>query len=323
MDMHPTIIPKGTIIAGFAGIGKTTASLKYDNVIDLESSNYFFDLPENLTIDDYEKLKGDTSRVPNTNGLSEYIDAIIEAQKKYDYVLIALFPNLIQELNNRNIDVQIVLPNISDKIQYKRRYKDRGNQQSWVDNMINSWDDYLKPDSPKFITNSLNLKNPIKEPIILRTLNPTSDQFALQESLSAIIAGNVRFKPEYLIKSLKTSVKDIFDIKINHRPAYDSYIVLNYLFNKLPDGKESYHQITIDLTPLANQKPGAQERDVEIVLKKIVNHQTDYNDFAPRYRYFKIRSDDDLDKLVQFVTTIVFKDVQFTNTLKVMNMNLL
>ena len=28
-------IPKGTIISGFAGIGKTTAALKYDNVIDL------------------------------------------------------------------------------------------------------------------------------------------------------------------------------------------------------------------------------------------------------------------------------------------------
>ena len=37
-----TIIPKGTIIAGFAGIGKTTAALRYDNVIDLESSHYFF-----------------------------------------------------------------------------------------------------------------------------------------------------------------------------------------------------------------------------------------------------------------------------------------
>lgn len=182
-------------------------------------------------------------------------------------MLIALFPNLIQELNNRNIDVQIVLPNISDKVQYKRRYKDRGNQQSWIDNMINSWDDYLKPDSPKFITNSLNLKNPIKEPIILRTLNPTSDQFALQESLSAIINGNVRFKPEYLIGSLKTLLKNI-DINIRHIPYHESEIVLTYLHNTLPENKESWHQVTIDLTPLANQKPGAKERDVEIVLEK-------------------------------------------------------
>jgi hypothetical protein len=323
MDMYPTIIPKGTIIAGFAGIGKTTASLKYDNVIDLESSNYFFDLPENLTIDDYEKLKGDASRVPNPNGLSKYVDAIINAQKKYDYVFIALFPALIQELNQRNIDVQIVLPDISDKVHYKRRYKDRGNQQSWIDNMVTSWDDYLNPDSPKFITNSLNLKNSMKEPIILQTLNPTSEQFAVRESLSSIIAGNMRFKPEYLIKALKTSVKDIFDIKINHYPAYDSYIVLNYLFDTLPDGKESYHQITIDLTPLANQKPGATERDVEIILEKIVNHQTDYNDFAPRYRYFKINSDNDLDKLVRVVTTLVFKDVHFTRTLDINHMELL
>lgn len=42
-------IPKGTIISGFAGIGKTTAALKYDNVIDLESSQFFFELPDNLT----------------------------------------------------------------------------------------------------------------------------------------------------------------------------------------------------------------------------------------------------------------------------------
>lgn len=322
MNIHPTIIPKGTIIAGFAGIGKTTASLKYDNVIDLESSNYFFDLPENLTIDDYEKLKGDTSRVPNPDGLSKYVDAIIEAQKKYDYVLIALFPNLIQELNNRNIDVQIVLPDISDKVHYKRRYKDRGNKQTWIDNMVNSWDDYLNPDSPKFITNALNLKNPMKEPIILRTLNPTSDQFTLRESLSAIIAGNVRFKPEYLIDSLKTLLKDI-DINIKHIPYHESEIILTYLHNTLPKDKESWHQVTIDLTPLANQKPGAKERDVEIVLEKIVNHQTDYNDFAPRYRYFEINSDDDLNKLTQFIATLIIKDVQFTNTLKVMNMNLL
>lgn len=158
-------IPKGTIVSGFAGIGKTTAALKYDNVIDLESSQFFFQLPENLTKDDYEKLKGDTSRQPNPNGLSDYIDVIIEAQKQYDYVCIAMFPQLIQELNNRNIEVQIVVPDINDKFHYEKRYKDRGNQTNWINNMIKNWDAFVDPNSPHFITNSL--KNPIKTPIIL------------------------------------------------------------------------------------------------------------------------------------------------------------
>ena len=163
-------IPKGTIISGFAGIGKTTAALEYDNVIDLESSKFFFKLPDNLTIEEYEKLKGDNSRQINPNGLSEYVDAIIQAQKKYDYVLIAMFPDLIKELNDRQIDVQIVLPNINDKNYYKDRYQNRGNSDTWIKNMLTSWDSYLDPDSPDFITNGIKLKNPIKEPIILNTL---------------------------------------------------------------------------------------------------------------------------------------------------------
>ena len=160
-------IPKGTIISGFAGIGKTTAALKYDNVIDLESSKFFFELPNNLTNKHYEKLKGDSSRPINPNGLSDYVDAIIQSKDKYDYILIAMFPALIEELNKRNIDVQIVLPHIDDVVTYKRRYKDQGNNINWIDNMIKNWNAFLDPKSPDFITNNKNLKNPIKEPIIL------------------------------------------------------------------------------------------------------------------------------------------------------------
>ena len=110
-----TIIPKGTIIAGFAGIGKTTAALRYDNVIDLESSHYFFQLPSNLELEEYEKLKGDCNRVQNPNGMNDYINAIIQAKETYDYVLIALFPTLIEELNKRDIDIQISILNIIKK----------------------------------------------------------------------------------------------------------------------------------------------------------------------------------------------------------------
>ena len=196
-------IPKGTIISGFAGIGKTTASLKYDNVIDLESSKFFFKLPDNLTIEEYEKLKGDNSRQSNPNGLSDYVDAIIQAQKKYDYVLIAMFPAVIQELNNRNINVQIVIPNINDKKYYKNRYQNRENSDTWIKNMLTSWDSYLDPNSPDFITNCIKLKNPIKEPIILNTLcyDPQKPH-QKGESLSDIIDGNIRFKPDYLIRTM-------------------------------------------------------------------------------------------------------------------------
>ena len=236
-------IPKGTIISGFAGVGKTTAALKYDNVIDLESSQFFFNLPNNLSKNDYEKLKGDSSRLINPNGLSDYVDAIIEAKDKYDYVLIAMFPALIQELNNRNIDVQIVLPHIDDIVTYKRRYQDRGNSKNWIDNMIENWNNYLDPKSPDFITNNKNLKNPIKEPIILNKLcTDPNKPFTMRESLSDIIDGNIRFKPQYIINQLKKSLEDM-DVEIEQHPVLKNTITLKYLFENTEHDEESYHQL--------------------------------------------------------------------------------
>ena len=308
-------IPKGTIISGFAGIGKTTAALKYDNVIDLESSKFFFNLPDNLTNQDYERLKGDNSRPVNLNGLSDYIDAIIEAKDKYDYVLIAMFPKLIQELNNRNIDVQIVLPHIDDVVHYKHRYEYRGNNQHWIDNMIENWNNYLDPNSPDFVTK--NLKNPIKEPIILNKLcTDYGKHFVSRESLSDIIDGNIRFKPEYLVKQLKNSLTDM-DVEIEQQPVIKNYINLKYLFETTEDDYESYHQVTIGLTPLANNiDSNAKENDVEIIFEKRIDFGTNCDDFTPKFRFFEINSDKDLDKLHDIITTLVVNDIHFTKTLQ-------
>lgn len=310
-------IPKGTIISGFAGIGKTTAALKYDNVIDLESSQFFFELPDNLTKNDYEKLKGDSSRLINPNGLSDYVDAIIEAKDKYDYVLIAMFPALIQELNNRNIDVQIVLPHIDDIVTYKRRYQDRGNSKNWIDNMIENWNNYLDPKSPDFITNNKNLKNPIKEPIILNKLcTDPNKPFTMRESLSDIIDGNIRFKPQYIVNQLKKSLADM-DVEIEQHPVLKNTITLKYLFETTEHDEESYHQITIGLTPLANNIDfNVKENDVEIIFEKRIDSGTNCDNFMPKFRFFEINSDEDLDKLIDLITTLVVNDIHFTNTLK-------
>lgn len=308
-------IPKGTIISGFAGIGKTTAALKYDNVIDLESSHFFFKLPNDLTNQDYERLKGDNSRPVNLNGLSDYIDAIIEAKEKYDYVLIAMFPTLIRELNNRNIDVQIVLPHIDDIVHYKRRYEDRGNNQHWINNMIENWNNYLNPNSPDFVTK--NLKNPTKEPIILnKQSKPYANPYVSRESLSDIIDGNIRFKPEYLVKQLKNSLEDM-DVEIEQQDVLKNYINLKYLFETTEDDQESYHQIEIDLTPLAdNNNSNAKENDVQITFEQKINYGTNFTIFTPKFRYFEIKSDEDIEKLHDLIVTLVINDIHFTKTLK-------
>ena len=309
-------IPKGTIISGFAGIGKTTAALKYDNVIDLESSQFFFKLPNNLTKKDYEKLKGDSSRPINPNGLSDYVDAIIEAKNKYDYVLIAMFPALIQELNNRNIDVQIVLPHVDDVVAYERRYKDRGNNKNWIDNMIENWNNYLDPKSPDFITNNNNLKNPIKEPIILNKLcTDPNKPFVMRESLSAIIDGNIRFKPDYIVNQLKKSLNNM-DVEIDQYSSLTNNIVIKYLFENTENDEESYHQISINLTPLADNISNAKENDVEIIFEKHVNYGTNFDDFTPKFRFFEINSDEDIDKFHDLITTLVVNDIHFTKTLQ-------
>lgn len=310
-------IPKGTIISGFAGIGKTTAALKYDNVIDLESSKFFFNLPDNLTNQDYERLKGDNSRPVNLNGLSDYIDAIIKAKDKYDYVLIAMFPKLIQELNNRNIDVQIVLPHIDDVVHYKHRYEYRGNNQHWIDNMIENWETYLDPKSPDFITNNRNLKNPIKEPIILNKLcTDPNKPFVMRESLSDIIDGNIRFKPQYIVNKLKNSLEDM-DVQIEQHNILKNTITLKYLFETNELDEESHHQITIGLTPLANNiDSNAKENDVEIIFEKRIDSGTNCDDFTPKFRYFEINSDEDIEKLHDLIITLVTNDIHFTKTLK-------
>lgn len=310
-------IPKGTIISGFAGIGKTTAALKYDNVIDLESSQFFFKLPNNLTNKDYEKLKGDSSRPINPNGLSDYVDAIIQAKNKYDYVLIAMFPALIQELNKRNIDIQIVLPHIDDIVTYKRRYQDRGNNKNWINNMIENWETYLDPKSPDFITNNNNLKNPIKKPIILNKLcTDPNKPFIMRESLSDIIDGNIRFKPQYIVNHLKNSLEDM-DVQIEQHNVLKNTITLKYLFETNELDEESHHQVTIGLTPLAdNIDSKAKENDVEIIFEKRINSGTNCDDFTPKFRFFEINSDEDLDKLHDLITTLVVNDIHFTKTLQ-------
>ncbi len=133
---------KKLIIAGFAGIGKTYLANKYKNVIDLESSKFVYDY-SNISIRDYEKLKGTKERALNKEFPQNYIDAIKDSVKKYDVVLIWLKLEMLPLYEENSIDYIICYPSEEAFKLYKDRYVQRGNNEEWIAHVIKAHKKYI------------------------------------------------------------------------------------------------------------------------------------------------------------------------------------
>ena len=126
---------KGIIIAGFAGIGKTTLAKKYSNVIDIESSPYKYDY-SNVDKSEYEKIKGQNNRKLNVDFPKNYIKAIQDAQTKYDIVLVLLHPDILTEYDKNGIDYMLCYPTINMFNNYQNNLIKRGNDKKFVDKLV-------------------------------------------------------------------------------------------------------------------------------------------------------------------------------------------
>lgn len=132
---------KGIIIAGFATVGKTFLSKKYENILDLESSPYKYDYSgyENI---DYEKLKGTPERKENKEWPYNYYSAIKEAQNKYDVIFVQLTPMHLEYFDKNNIEYYIVYPSLDSWEWVKQRSINRGNNIKWLNRLEDVFEEY-------------------------------------------------------------------------------------------------------------------------------------------------------------------------------------
>ena len=160
-------MPKGKIICGFAGIGKTYVGLNCPNVIDLESSDFKW---QYLMDVDKEKRKGIDEKIKNPNWPNNYVDKIIEKQKEYDYVLISLDLDVRKLLKEKGYSYIVCFPNKEDKSKFLARYKKRGNNDKFISNIslnYEKWIDDLMLEENKIILKSGQyLEDVLKEEII-------------------------------------------------------------------------------------------------------------------------------------------------------------
>lgn len=146
------------IISGFAGIGKTYLGNKYEDIIDLESSDYKWIYSDEVNGMDWEKRKGLTERLFNPDWPENYINAILEAEKKYKIVLISQSVEILAELRLRKIPFIVVIPDINLKEEYIARCRKRGNNEVFI-GFISDYYEYfinklMSKDDPKVILKS-------------------------------------------------------------------------------------------------------------------------------------------------------------------------
>lgn len=167
------MVNKGMVIAGFAGIGKTTLAKKYKNVIDLESTIYKWDNTgfEHLTD---EERKGLT-RNQNPNWPQNYIYAIKKAQQEYDFVMVWIHPQeALPHYDANRIEYTLCFPRLEDEEIYRNRFIGRGNNENYVNKVAGSMNTRI----PEFMT--------LPAPKIILQGNETLEDYLLNNNYNLI-----------------------------------------------------------------------------------------------------------------------------------------
>lgn len=123
------------IIAGFPGVGKSTAAdSKEWMFLDMESSDYHW------------IASADDTKICNPNWPNNYVDTILEAARNtgttHIYILISTHNEVLAELDRRKIYYTAVLPKSKDI--YIQRYRDRGNDEAFIQKLEENFESFIQ-----------------------------------------------------------------------------------------------------------------------------------------------------------------------------------
>lgn len=132
------------VISAFAGLGKTTLAQKYENICDLQTSQYRYHC-QNINLEnkeEYEKLKGGFNKEINPNWPNNYIAELKKAIQEYDLVLVPSNADVRKILTELQIPFLFVLPKKTNKNKeiLLKRYQARKNTNALIKKISDYFD---------------------------------------------------------------------------------------------------------------------------------------------------------------------------------------
>ena len=136
------------IIAGFAGTGKTFFCKNKKNAIDFVIMPFkytnFYQLSQNLSENEDIKAHSDLDFLV---GWEEYYYfALMDTYRKFpdEIIVIPTVGSILGRLKADNIPITVVYPNAADKKEYKKRYQNRGNSETFMRIFLERWDEWIR-----------------------------------------------------------------------------------------------------------------------------------------------------------------------------------
>ncbi len=133
------------IVAAYAGTGKSEFCKRYPSeAIDLICMPYkyinFYEVANELS--DEEDIKANMDLVLRPNWENDYYDELKRLNNKYPekLIIIPTIKSIMSRLKEDDIPYTVVYPNRDCKEEYRQRYINRGNNQSFLDVFIEGWD---------------------------------------------------------------------------------------------------------------------------------------------------------------------------------------